>query len=93
MWTWLAAHKHDVELVAACWFLVQIFAGMPTPNGTGITTTVWYRWIFNVGHSITNLPRLLATTFPQVGWIAGLFGIKQDTTPTPGPNLLEEKKP
>ena len=57
---------------------VQIAAGMPTPNGTGPTSTWWYRWAFNVAHSITNLPRLLATTFPQVSWIATLFGVKQD---------------
>lgn len=88
MWSWLVAHKHDVEVVAGVWFVVQVAAGMPTPGETGFSANLWYRWIFNVAHSITNLPRLLATTFPQVAWIAQLFGIKQDGTPPPGPNLL-----
>ena len=82
MWGWIVAHKHEIEIVATCWFAVQVAAGMPTPNGTGPTSTWCYRWFFNVAHSITNLPRLLATTFPQVAWIAALFGIQQQTPGT-----------
>jgi|GEM_PF-2823805 hypothetical protein len=79
MWAWIVAHKHEIEIVGACWLAVQVAAGMPTPNGSGPTSTWWYRWAFNVAHSITNLPRLLATTFPQVSWIAMLFGVKQES--------------
>ncbi|MFZ0787147.1 MAG: hypothetical protein WAN97_17680 [Candidatus Acidiferrales bacterium] len=84
MWRWIVLHKDEIELMAAWWVAVQVAAGMPTPNGTGPTSRWWYRWLFNVAHSITNLPRLLATTFPQVAWIATLFGIQQQAGPNPG---------
>jgi hypothetical protein len=83
MWGWIVAHKHEIEIVGACWFAVQVAAGMPTPNGTGPTSSWWYRWLFNIAHSVTNLPRLLATTFPQVAWIAALFGIQHQMAPRP----------
>jgi hypothetical protein len=69
---WIVTHRTDTELVAACWLAVQIAAGMPTPRDSSSTI---YKWIFNVAHSITNLPRLLATAFPEVSWIAALFGV------------------
>lgn len=81
MWAWIVTHKHEVEIVGACWAAVQVAAGMPTPNGTGPASSWWYRWLFNISHSITNLPRLLATTFPQVAWVAALFGVQQQGTP------------
>jgi hypothetical protein len=83
MWEWIAARRHEIEIVGACWFAVQMAAGMPTPNGSGPTSSWWYRWLFNIAHSITNLPRLLSTTFPQVAWIAALFGIQQQVGPSP----------
>ncbi len=72
MWQWLVMHRSDAELVAACWLAVQIAAGMPTPRATSSTA---YTWAFNVAHSLTNLPRLLATAFPEVSWVAALFGV------------------
>jgi hypothetical protein len=72
MWQWIVTHRADVELVAGCWLAVQIASGMPTPRDTSSTA---YKWAFNVAHSVTNLPRLLATAFPEVGWIAALFGV------------------
>ncbi|MGO9590546.1 MAG: hypothetical protein ACLP3K_10945 [Candidatus Acidiferrales bacterium] len=84
MWEWIVAHKHEIEIVGVCWFAVQMAAGMPTPNGSGPTSSWWYRWLFNIAHSVTNLPRLLSTTFPQVAWIAALFGIQQQAGPNPG---------
>jgi hypothetical protein len=82
MWAWLMNHRADVEFVAACWLAVQIAAGMPTPRDSSSTA---YKWAFNVAHSFTILPRLLATAFPEVGWIAALFGVKAaDSTPTNG---------
>lgn len=71
MWQWIVTHRADAELVGACWLAVQIAAGMPTPRESSSTA---YRWAFNVAHSFTNLPRLLATAFPEVSWIAALFG-------------------
>ncbi|MGH9687740.1 MAG: hypothetical protein ACRD5K_11680 [Candidatus Acidiferrales bacterium] len=70
---WIVTHRADAELVAACWLAVQIAAGMPTPREPSSTA---YKWAFNVAHSFTNLPRLLATAFPEVSWIAALFGVK-----------------
>ncbi len=73
MWQWIVTHRADAELVASCWLAVQVAAGMPTPRDTSGTA---YKWAFNVAHSVTNLPRLLATAFPEVSWIAALFGVK-----------------
>jgi len=72
MWDFLLTHRADAELVGAVWLAVQIAAGMPTPRDASGTA---YKWAFNVAHSVTNLPRLLATAFPQVSWIAALFGV------------------
>lgn len=72
MWRLIVTHRADVELVAAFWLAVQIASGMPTPRDTSSNT---YKWAFNVAHSITNLPRLLATAFPEVGWVSALFGL------------------
>lgn len=72
MWQWLVTHRADAELAALCWLAVQIAAGMPTPRESSSTA---YKWAFNVAHSFTNLPRLLATAFPEVSWIAALFGL------------------
>ena len=83
MWAWIAVHKHEIEIVGVCWVAVQVAAGMPTPNGAGPTSNWWYRWLFNISHSITNLPRLLATTFPQVAWVTAIFGVQQQVTPGP----------
>lgn len=81
MWPWIVMHHADVELVAACWLAVQIAAGMPTPRDSSSTT---YKWAFNVAHSITNLPRLLATAFPEVSWVAAVFGVKHEGGPGNG---------
>jgi hypothetical protein len=72
MWEFLLAHRVDAELVGVCWLAVQIAAGMPTPRDASGNA---YRWVFNVAHSFTNLPRLLATAFPEVTWVAALFGV------------------
>ena len=49
MWEWIVARKHEIEIVGACWFAVQMAAGMPTPDGLGCTTSSWwYRWLFNI---------------------------------------------
>lgn len=72
MWEFLLAHRADAELIGVCWLTVQIAAGMPTPRDASSTA---YKWAFNVAHSMTNLPRLLTTAFPEVGWIAALFGV------------------
>jgi len=72
MWEFLLTHRADAELVGVCWMAVQIAAGMPTPRENSSTA---YKWAFNVAHSLTNLPRLLATAFPEVSWIAALFGV------------------
>ncbi len=76
MWELVARHKDDVALVAAFWLAVQVAAGMPTPRANSSTT---YRWVFNVAHSLTNLPRLLATAFPEVSWIAAFFGLGRNS--------------
>lgn len=82
MWGWLASHRADVELAAACWLAVQVAAGMPTPR---VDSSTAYKWAFNVAHSVTNLPRLLATAFPEVSWVVALFGVKQGSEePTTG---------
>jgi len=72
VWQSLSAHRQDAELIAACWLAVQFAAGMPTPRDSSSTA---YKWAFNVAHSLINLPRLLATAFPEVAWIAALFGL------------------
>ncbi|MGH9740562.1 MAG: hypothetical protein ACRD4X_18540 [Candidatus Acidiferrales bacterium] len=72
MWQWIVTHRGDAELVALCWLAVQVAAGMPTPRESSSTA---YKWAFNVAHSFTNLPRLLATAFPEVSWIAAFFGL------------------
>ncbi|HVB87864.1 MAG TPA: hypothetical protein VNK23_14485 [Candidatus Dormibacteraeota bacterium] len=72
MWQFLLAHRADAELIGVCWIAVQIAAGMPTPRDASNTA---YKWAFNVAHSFTNLPRLLATAFPEVNWVAALFGV------------------
>jgi hypothetical protein len=72
MWEFLLAHRADAELIGACWLAVQIAAGMPTPRDASGTA---YKWLFNVAHSLTNLPRLFATAFPEVSWVAALFGV------------------
>ncbi|MGA9883578.1 MAG: hypothetical protein WBQ34_07660 [Candidatus Acidiferrales bacterium] len=77
MWEFLSTHRAQAELVGVCWLAVQIAAGMPTPCDASSTA---YKWTFNVAHSLTNLPRLLATTFPEVSWIAALFGVKSADT-------------
>lgn len=74
MWEFLLAHRADAELVGICWLAVQIASGMPTPRDASSTA---YKWAFNVAHSLTNIPRLLATAFPEVSWIAALFGVPE----------------
>jgi hypothetical protein len=70
VWQSLSAHRPDVELIAACWLAVQLAAGMPTPRES---SSIAYKWAFNVAHSLINLPRLLATAFPEVTWIAAIL--------------------
>ena len=72
MWEFLLTHRADAELVGVCWLAVQIAAGMPTPRDASSTA---YKWAFNVAHSVMNLPRLFATAFPEVSWVAALFGL------------------
>jgi hypothetical protein len=45
-------------------------AGLPQSDrqagaGAGVTATWWYKWIFGTLHGVTNLPRLVATLFPN----------------------------
>jgi hypothetical protein len=92
VWQSLSAHRQDVELIAACWLAVQFAAGMPTPRES---SSIAYKWAFNVAHSLINLPRLLATAFPEVTWIAAVFGLPapppRDSSAQQGLNEVTEK--
>ncbi|HEX4002324.1 MAG TPA: hypothetical protein VHX36_06720 [Candidatus Acidoferrales bacterium] len=41
MWRWIVLHENEIQLIGACWIVVQVAAGMPTPNGTGPTSRWW----------------------------------------------------
>ena len=67
--------KHWKALLAG-YVAWNAIAAMPSPNGTGqpdrqagagagVTATWWYKWIFGTLHGVTNLPRLVATLFPN----------------------------
>ena len=53
------------KLVLLVWCMINVVNAMPSPNGTGVCGTAWYRMLFTAAHGIFGcVPRLLAVVFP-----------------------------
>lgn len=65
-----AETAHALMLV---WAISNIVSTMPTPNGSGLLASPWYKWLFNASHGIMgNLGRLLHDKFDAI--LAAIFG-------------------
>lgn len=57
---------HHWKAAVVLWLIICAVNGMPSPNGTGPTSTWWYKWMFGATHLATaGVPRVIATMFPQ----------------------------
>jgi len=58
--------SHPYQAIIYALLFTNLVATMPSPNGTGMRATTAYKWVFGFLHALPNIPRLLATLFPQV---------------------------
>jgi len=65
-------HNHPYQSIVYAILFSNLVATMPSPSGVGIRGSTIYKWAFGFLHAIPNLPRVLATLFPQ---LAGTMGI------------------
>lgn len=64
--------NHPYWTISIAIVFPNLVSTMPSPNGTGFTSSTPYKWLFGFLHALPNLPRLLSTLFPQ---LAGTIGI------------------
>jgi hypothetical protein len=57
--------KADWKILLTMAVVYNTIAAMPTPNGSKVTGSWWYKWLFGSLHGLLNLPRLIITMFPE----------------------------
>lgn len=84
----LAWAYHHWLFCLLIWIAFNVVNCMPSPNGKGVSGTLWYRWIFSSLHAIVGcVPRILATVFPSV------WAMFTNVSPTAGGVTSSTSKP